>query len=141
MQDFSQATPFNQSTYQSHDLYLPNGQKVKQLIPIHQPETQFAYTVITTDPVTGDPQAHFAGETGHIPDVSVKGQVNGRWTTTIQMLPKITTRWLNIYGRYASVFDSEASARQAAQPDCLAVAHRVDFTESADLPSLSHQAA
>lgn len=48
---------------------------------------------------------------------------------TLMLEPRTVTKYANVYNRCATMFDTEQAARQAAQPDCLVVAHPIEVPE------------
>lgn len=99
-----------------------NTLTIAQLV-LTQRKASYPWLVILAD----SPCVYWASNTGEIVDNEF---VYCR-TYTLMLEPRTITKYANVYNRCATMFDTEQAARQAAQPDCLVVAHPIEVPEQA----------
>ena len=109
----------------THNLLLVSNENPHETVPVEQatPTSRTSgsgHTLLVI--VSGNP--YWADDTGHIIDAH-----NYPVNFTLMAQPKTITRFANIYNRCATLFDTEHQAKNAAQPDCLAVAYPVTIPD------------
>lgn len=116
---------FRKELLNTHDLLLVSNENPSETLPVDQatPTSRTSgsgHNLLLI--VSGNP--YWANDTGHIIDAQ-----NYPVNFTLMAQPKTITKFANIYNRCATLFDTDTQARQAAQPDCLAVAYPVTIPD------------
>lgn len=112
---------FRKELLNTHDLLLVSNKNSQDTLAVQQatPTCRTSASGHTLLLIAGDIPL-WANEQGHIIDSH-----NYPVDFTLMARPKTITKFANIYNRCATLFDTENQAKNAAQPDCLAVAYPV----------------